>query len=47
MSRAIRYFKERTSVPRFYQVHLGEKDAMVDGVRILPVAILCGELGIP
>jgi hypothetical protein len=44
---AVRYFKQRTGIPRWYQVHLGEKDAVVDGVRILPFATLCREIGIP
>ena len=47
VSPAVRYFKQRTSVPRWYQVHLGEKDTVVDGVRILPLATLCREVGIP
>jgi predicted AAA+ superfamily ATPase len=44
---ALRYFKERVGIPRWYQVHLGTKDVMVDGVRILPLATLCRELGVP
>jgi hypothetical protein len=44
---AVRYFKQRTGIPRWYQVHLGAKDASVDGVRILPFATLCREIGIP
>jgi hypothetical protein len=44
---AVRYFKPRTGIPHWYQVHLGEKDAVVDGVRILPFATLCREIGIP
>jgi len=47
LSRAVRYFKERTAIRRWYQVHLGKKDVMVDGVRILPFAALCREVGIP
>ncbi|MBI4955577.1 MAG: ATP-binding protein [Myxococcales bacterium] len=46
-SPALRYFKERTGIRRFYQVHLGTTDAVVDGVRVLPFAALCRELGIP
>ena len=44
---AVRYFKQRTGIPRWYQVHLGTKDAAVDGVRILPFATFCREVGIP
>jgi hypothetical protein len=47
LSPAVRYFKQRTGIPRWYQVHLGEKDAVVEGVRILPLATLCKEVGIP
>ena len=47
VSRAIRYFKERTSIPRWFQVHLGTKDALTEGVRILPFESLCDEVGIP
>jgi predicted AAA+ superfamily ATPase len=47
LSPAIRYFKQRTTIPRWYQAHLGTKDAMVDGARILPLAALCREVGIP
>jgi hypothetical protein len=35
------------SGPRQGQVHLGDKDALVDGVRILPLSVLCREVGIP
>ncbi len=44
---AIRYFRARTAIPRWYQVHRGTKDVVVDGVRILPLAALCAEVGIP
>jgi predicted AAA+ superfamily ATPase len=47
VSPAIKYFKERTSIPRWYQVHLGNKDTLTDGVRILPLPALCRELAIP
>ncbi len=46
-SRAIRYFKNRTPIPHWYQVHLGTKDVSVEGVRLLPFARLCEELAIP
>ncbi|HXH73358.1 MAG TPA: ATP-binding protein [Bacteriovoracaceae bacterium] len=39
------YFKERTNIPKFYQVHMGEKDfgdAKVSG-RILPFHRFCEE----
>jgi hypothetical protein len=47
VSRAVRYFKERTPVPKWYQVHRGSQDVVVDGVRRLPFARLCEELRIP
>jgi predicted AAA+ superfamily ATPase len=47
VSAAIRYFKQRTRIPRWYQTHLGQRDVVVDGVRILPLATLCQEIGIP
>ncbi len=47
LSPGIRYFKERMAIPRWYQVHLGRKDVVVDGVRVLPFAKLCEELSIP
>jgi predicted AAA+ superfamily ATPase len=43
------YFRERTSIPRFYQVHLGTKDygdAEAD-TRVLPFATFCRELKLP
>lgn len=46
-SPALKYFKERVGIPRWYQVHLGSKDVVSDGLRILPLAALCKELGIP
>jgi uncharacterized protein len=47
VSRAVRYFKERTAIPRWYQVHLGHKDVLVDGVRVLSFSKLCEEVGVP
>lgn len=46
---SIHYFRERTSIPKFYQVHLGEKDTgnAETSVRILPFAKFCAEVGIP
>ena len=44
---SIFYFKERTVIPMFYQVHTGRDDYINNGVRVLPVQALCKELGIP
>ena len=49
VSPACRYFRERTDIPRFYQVHLGAKDygdATAD-TRVLPFHSFCQELGLP
>ena len=48
-SPACRYFRERTGIPRFYQVHLGTADfgdADTD-TRVLPFWTFCGELALP
>jgi len=47
VSPSIRYFKQRVPIERWYQVHLGRKDVLVDGVRILPFGTFCGEVGVP
>jgi predicted AAA+ superfamily ATPase len=48
-SPACRYFRQRTAVPKFYQVHMGNKDFDdADGaLRVLPFVRLCKELGMP
>ena len=47
LSPAINYFKERTKIPSFYQVHTGTKDVLKKGCRILPFTTFCKELGMP
>jgi hypothetical protein len=43
----LKYFKERTHIPQFFQVHLGTKDISVaDGIRVLPFATLAKELNL-
>lgn len=46
---ACRYFRERTDIPAFYQVHCGEKDYgnPRSGTRVLPFARFCTELKLP
>jgi hypothetical protein len=44
---ATRYFAERTPIPRFYQVHLGEKSFATGKVTVLPFIDLCEELELP
>jgi len=41
------YFKERTQIPKFYQVHTGDKDYEIKGVRVLPVLEFIKELSLP
>lgn len=44
---AIFYFKERTDIPHFYQVHLGEVHRQVDDkVSIMPFGDFCKEVGL-
>ena len=48
-SPACRYFRERTSIPLFYQVHLGTKhfgNAESD-TRVMPFAAFCAERALP
>lgn len=49
ISNSIRYFKERTSIPTFYQVHRGTRDFedKESGVRVLPFTRFCKELDLP
>jgi len=47
LSPAIPYFRDRTDIPAFYQVHLGEKDVLNNGIRIMPFVKFCKELGMP
>lgn len=44
---AMHYFKERTAIPQYYQVHMGEKDYLQDGIRVLPVEKFFRELQFP
>lgn len=45
--RAIDYFRQRTPIADFYQVHLGERDYVAGGTRVLPFGVFCAELGMP
>ncbi len=47
LSPAINYFNERTAIPKFYQVHLGARDYVVKGYRVLPFHTFCKELNLP
>ena len=44
---AIPYFRDRTPIAHFHQVHLGEQDKLSGGVRILPFRTFCRELELP
>jgi len=46
---ACRYFRERTDIPRFYQIHLGTRDFgdATTATRVMPFATFCRELRIP
>ena len=49
VSPSARYFRARTTIPRFFQVHLGDRDfgnADTD-VRVLPFLTFCNELQLP
>ncbi|MBM4349830.1 MAG: ATP-binding protein [Deltaproteobacteria bacterium] len=41
------YFMDRTKIPKFYQVHEGNRDFEKNGVRVLPVRTFCKELQLP
>jgi predicted AAA+ superfamily ATPase len=44
LSPHINYFKARTKIPEFYQVHLGSKDFQPEkGIRVLPLTTFCQE----
>ncbi len=49
VSPALRYFRQRTNIPRFFQVHLGTRDYGDDevDVRVLPFHKFCSELRLP
>ena len=49
ISKPALYFKERTLIPKFYQVHLGEKDFGNEekSVRVLPFTTFVKELKLP
>jgi len=46
INKAIPYFAQRTQIPQFYQVHMGEADYEKAGVRVLPFATFCREVGL-
>jgi uncharacterized protein len=48
LSRNISYFSQRTNIPLFYQVHMGEKDYEIAEfkARVLPFSTMAGILGV-
>jgi uncharacterized protein len=48
ISSSINYFKERTPIPHFYQVHLGIKHKQIDAkTTVIPYHVFCKELSLP
>lgn len=47
IAKSLYYYRERTPIPKFYQVHLGEKDFSDNNIRVLPFAKFCKVTGIP
>ena len=46
-NRAIEYFRDRTDIPTFYQVHRSDRDYVANGTRVLPFSTFCREIGLP
>ena len=44
---ALRYFAERTVIPVFYQVHLGERSFQSGRITVLPFTDFCRQLKLP
>ena len=47
VSRSVRYFADRTPIPVFYQVHLGERHFQTGKVTVVPFARWCREMDLP
>ncbi len=46
-SPSLNYFSERTKIPRFYQVHLGQKTYSRGNISVLPFTQFCKDLEMP
>ena len=46
LAKSIPYFAARTTIPRFYQVHLGDADYENGPARVLPFHAFCLETGL-
>lgn len=44
ISKSLIYYKERTSIPAFYQIHLGKMQFTKDGISVLPFIDFCKNL---
>lgn len=44
---AVRYFAERTPIPRFFQVHRGTRHFASGKVTVVPFGRFCSELAMP
>jgi uncharacterized protein len=44
---AVRYFSERAGIPRFFQVHRGQRHYVKDRVTVVPFSRFCAELDMP
>jgi uncharacterized protein len=44
---AVRYFAERTSIPRFFQVHRGQRHFVSGRVTVLPFVRFCEDMKMP
>jgi len=47
VSPAIRYFAARTPIPRFFQVHLGDRHFESGATMVVPFRTFCRELSLP
>jgi hypothetical protein len=47
VSPAIHYFAERTAIPRYFQVHLGDRHFQAGKATVLPFRTFCRELELP
>lgn len=47
ISKHLYYYRERTNIPKFYQVHLGSKDFTDGNCRVLPFETFCRIENIP
>ena len=47
ISKNVYYFRDRTNIPQFYQVHLGSKDYLDQNIRVLPFEKFCEIENIP